>query len=227
MRKEACTRNDGCANPNCVERGEQAWCVLQGDHLNTIRVQDEAKRKTWALSDYNKWPSLGGVPAMRAEEAKGMQWICGFCHNLEASGTAANRCPNPSTMPDGKWNGTPEEIKAYTAKKKAECKYPKQQYVDARKRAIGRCKHCHRSVVEGQEVCFHFDHRDESTKMRKTKGLCTKNGGVSGMVNCTANSARLDAPGFKDLFDAEMDDKCDLLCHNCHHRKTNKYPRRE
>jgi len=36
----------------------------------------------------------------------------------------------------------------------------------------------------------------------------------------------LDAPGFKEILDKEMD-KCDLLCHNCHHRKTNKYPMRE
>jgi len=35
MRKAACAKNDGCANPNCAERGEEAWCVLQGDHPPT------------------------------------------------------------------------------------------------------------------------------------------------------------------------------------------------
>lgn len=31
--------------------------------------------------------------------------------------------------------------------------------------------------------------------------------------------AALEAPGFKAVLDKEVD-KCDLLCHNCHHRKT-------
>jgi hypothetical protein len=31
MRKAACNKNNGCANPDCRERGIQAWCVLQGD----------------------------------------------------------------------------------------------------------------------------------------------------------------------------------------------------
>ena len=38
--------------------------------------------------------------------------------------------------------------------------------------------------------------------------------------------AALDAPGFKEVLDAEWD-KTDLQCHNCHHRKTNYYPMRK
>jgi hypothetical protein len=42
----------------------------------------------------------------------------------------------------------------------------------------------------------------------------------------TSNRTKIDAPGFKEVLDAEMA-KCDLLCHNCHHRKTWGYPMRE
>jgi hypothetical protein len=80
--------------------------------------------------------------------------------------------------------------------------------------------------VEGKEVAFHWDHRDPATKLKGKDTLAGETGGVAGLVRNCANRAALDAPGFKDVLDKEMD-KCDLLCHNCHHRKTNKYPMRE
>ena len=226
MRKAACSANGGCANPNCVERGDQAWCVLQGDHLHTINDPDQAKRKTVALGRYVWWSWNGGVPAMRAEQAKGMQWICGFCHFLEPTGSQANRCSDPATMPEGKANGTPEEVKQYSAKHIAVIRYPKQQYVDKRKRSIGCCQRCERSDVEGQEWCFHFDHRDESTKMRGKETLAGESGGVSGLVGNHTQRAALHAPGVQKILDDEMEPKCDLLCVNCHHRKTWGYPPR-
>ena len=236
MRKAACKKNDGCANPDCVERGDQAWCVLQGDHLHTAKEEDEALRKTHMLSDYIWWSGNGGVAAMRAEEAKGMQWLCGFCHQLEPTGTQANRCPDPwaknadgtPLMPDGRQgkHATPEEVKQYFAKHDAKVKYPKQRYVDARKRAVGRCKACERSDVEGKEWAFHWDHRDEATKLKGKGTLAREQGGVGGLVANNAKRADLNAAGFKAILDAEMD-KCDLLCHNCHHRKTWGYPMRE
>ena len=225
MRKEACTRNDGCANPDCVERGDQAWCVLQGDHIHTANDPNPEKRKTWRLSDYTFWSGHGGVPAMRAEEAKEIQWSCGFCHALEKTGKQANRYPNPLTMPDGKSKGTPEEVAQYYAKRHAVVTYPKRIYVDVRKRSIGCCLHCKRSDVAGQEWAFHWDHLDESTKMKGTDTLAGKNGGVCGLVANSSPTAALDAPGFRAILDEEMA-KCDLLCTPCHHRKTNHYPPR-
>ena len=41
MRKEACAKHNGCQNQNCVERGEQAWCVIQADHILTMNDDDE------------------------------------------------------------------------------------------------------------------------------------------------------------------------------------------
>ena len=204
MREAACAENDGCANPDCAERGEEAWCVLQGDHLHTVKEEDEALRKQERLGDYKWWSGNGGVAAMRREEAKGMQWLCGFCHQLEPTGTQANRCQDPwaenedgtPVMPDGKRRGTPEETKQYDAKRSAKIKYPKQQYVDARKRTVGCCKRCERADVEGKEWAFHWDHRDPATKIKGKGTLAGKAGGVSGLVSNSAKRAALDAPGF-------------------------------
>tara|TARA_B110001450_G_scaffold100498_1_gene95210 strand:- start:1139 stop:2359 length:1221 start_codon:yes stop_codon:yes gene_type:complete len=236
MRKAACLKNDGCANPDCAERGEQAWCVLHGDHLHTAKEEDEALRKKEALSSYSWWAYNGGVAAMRAEEAKGMQWICSFCHSLEPTSNQAKRCQDPRAknedgtpvMPDGRRgkHATAEEIKEYKDKHRAKIKYPKQQHVDARKRAVGCCKRCKRADVEGKEWAFHWDHRDPATKLIGEGTLARERGGVAGLVANNAKRADLDAPGFKDVLDEEMD-KCDLLCHNCHHRKTWGYPPRE
>ena len=233
-RKAACAKNDGCANPHCAERGEQALCVLQGDHLHTAKDEDEALRKKKALSQYSWWSSHGGVDAMRCEEDNGIQWLCGFCHCLEPTSDQANRYGDPlaenedgtPVMPDGKRSGTPEEMKQYYAKRKANIKYPKQQHVDARKRTVGCCLGCERSDVEGKEWAFHWDHLNPATKLIGKGTLAGEQGGVAGLINNNAKRAALDFPGFKKVLDEEMD-KCDLLCHNCHHRKTWKYPPRE
>jgi hypothetical protein len=234
MRRAACAENDGCANPDCAERGEKAWCVLQGDHLHTRTEEDEALRKTERLGAYFWWSGNGGVEAMRAEEAKGMQWICGFCHFLEPTGDQANRCQDPwaehkdgtPVMPGDKRTGTKEEVKQYNAKHRAKILYPKQQYVDARKHSVGCCQRCKRADVKGKEWAFHWDHRDPATKLIGRGTLAGGSGGVAGLVHNHTKRAALDAPGFKEILDKEVE-KCDLLCHNCHHRKTWGYPMRE
>eukprot|EP00966_Prymnesium_polylepis_P094801 2195251-Prymnesium_polylepis.1 len=131
-------------------------------------------------------------------------------------------------MPDGKQgkSATEEQVKQYNDKRKAKIKYPKQQYIDARKRAVGACTKCKRPVKPGEEWAFHCDHRDESTKLKGRDTIAGKTGGVAGLVANCANRAALDAPGFKEVLDAEWN-KCDLLCYNCHHRKTWGYPMRE
>ena len=229
MRKEACTKFGGCQNPNCVERGEQAWCVLQADHVHTATEEDEDKRKTDALSEYKWWPGNGGVEGMRKEVEKGVNWSCAFCHALEKTGNAANKYEDPDTMPDGKSSGTEEEIKQYERKRKAKIKYPKQQFVDARKREIGECELCKRKVVPGQEHAFTFDHRDPSTKMiddPKTgkKTLAGKKGGVAGLVHNCAKEAALEL--IEPILVNEMD-LCRLICLNCDRRHTFGYPMRE
>jgi len=213
-REAMCLAQNGCRHPGCVERGELAKYVLAGDHKDPEGLIDPANKKVEHLSDYYWWSWNGGVAAMRAEVAK-LQWPCTFCHQLEKTGSQANRNGDPALMPPGKYNGTEEEITQYHAKRHATKVYPKQQHVDKEKLRRGCCLQWKRIVTKENVFAFHFDHRDELTKMK---------GGVAGLVNNHVKAAALDK--IEPILDAEMD-KCDLLCANCHHRKTNGYPFRE
>jgi hypothetical protein len=120
-------------------------------------------------------------------------------------------------MPAGKWDGTEEEVRQYKAKHNAKVVYPKQQHVDAEKLRRGGCLTCEREVTPATVVAFDFDHRDPETKRIGKGTLASETGGVAGLVANCAKRAALDQ--IKDLLDAETD-KCDLLCVNCHKRKT-------
>jgi hypothetical protein len=121
-------------------------------------------------------------------------------------------------MPVGKQRGTEEEVRQYHATRYATITYPKQQHVDTRKLAVGKCHSCDRAVTSANVWAFDWDHRDPTTKL--TGGLAGKRGGVSGLVvSRTVAACIVHTPAFKDVLDAEMD-KCDLLCTNCHKRKT-------
>jgi len=220
-REAMCLAQNGCRHPSCVERGELAKYVLEGDHFDPEGLLDPANKKVHALSHYCWWACNGGVAAMRAEVAK-LQWPCKFCHHLEKTGNAAKRRGDPVLMPDGKCSGTEEEIAQYRAKQDATIRYPKKQHVDKEKLRRGCCLQCKRPVTTENVFAFHFDHRNELTKMMG--GLAGKQGGVSGLVTNHANAATLDK--IEPILDAEMD-KCDVSCANCHHRKTWGYPFRE
>jgi hypothetical protein len=216
LRREACARHGGCMNPDCREKGPNAWQVLEADHI-------EPEKKIHMLSDYAWWAYNGGPAAMRAEAAK-CQWICRFCHRLEKTGTPANRCGDPDLLPDGKPSGTEDEVRQYKAKHIAKICYRKQKYVDAEKLRRGCCMTCERKVTPATVVAFDFDHRVPETKMKGKGTLAGKGGGVGGLVNNCAKAAALGQ--IKDLLDAEMA-KCDLLCANCHKRKTCGYEEEE
>jgi len=217
-RKRMCALQKGCRFPDCPERGAEAWCVLEGDHIDT-------SDKVYGPGDYAWWAWNGGAEALQLEFAK-LQWPCRFCHRLEPTSASGNRCADPETMLNGQGHGTEEEIAQYNAHWRAKILYPKQQYVDARKRAVGACLHCHRAVTAGTEQCFDWDHRNELTKIKGTDTVAGKHGGVSGMVNNNhVDTCIVRNPAFTDVIDTETD-KCDLLCANCHQRKTNGYPRR-
>jgi len=217
LKQEACAGPDGgCANQDCVERGPLAVYVIEADHI-------DPKEKVYDLSDYKWWACNGGVAAMRLEAEK-VRMICKFCHRLEETSSAARRSGDPELMPTGKWNGTEEEVKQYTAKHSATIRYPKQAYVDAEKLRRAHCLQCERPVTAETAFAFDFDHRDPMTKMKGEETLAGTTGGVGGLVSNCAKAASLSK--IKGLLDAEMA-KCDLLCANCHKRKTRGYPVRD
>jgi hypothetical protein len=216
-RQEVCALNDGCAHPDCPERGPDVWCVLEADHGTNPKAKHKTTGKPLNLGNYVQWPGHGGVPAMKQEAEQIEKWICRVCHVLEPTGNAGKRYVDPTTMPAGKKGKDSTELETQQSKARhvASIVHPKQQYVDAAKRRLGCCAACARPVLPGTEAGFDFDHMDESTKAKG--GLFGLNGGVAGLVNNHAKAAALDA--VCDLLDAEMS-KCQLLCRNCHARKT-------
>ena len=213
-------------DPDCPERGSDAWCVLEGDHIHGVDDPDPELRKVHQLGDYAWWSGHGGVTAMRKEVEKGIEWKCRFCHNKDPLSKCARKCPDPVTMPKGKQgkDATPEEDYQYKARHNARIRYPKQQFVDAHKRDVRKCcLRCARPVLEGVEHCFIFDHRDPATKMIGEDTLAGKNGGVAGLVNNDTKPASLEK--IQSILEREMD-LCDLLCGNCERRKEHKYPER-
>jgi hypothetical protein len=226
-RKAACLQNDGCANPDCPERGPSAECVLTADHGTNEKTRDKNSGEPISPGSYVAWSCNGGVEALRVElDTKIEQWICHCCHALESTSASGNRNGDPDEMPKGKWNGTEEEVKQYKARRHATVRFPKQQYVDARKLEIGACAACKRPVIEGQnEQAFEFNHLDPPNKNKG--GLYGEHGGVAGLVNnCCKSEATLDK--VQPLLDEEMHPSvCNLLCSNCHHRHTKKLPPRE
>ena len=220
-RREMCTLNNGCANPECPERGPDVWPILTADHGTNPKARHPKTNKPISLGTPSAWPSRGGVPAMEVELKQIEAWPCHVCHVLAPTSSSGRRCPHPADLPKGKKGKTSTALERaqYGARLKAGIKYPKQRYVDAAKRTIGCCAACKRPVLPGTEPGFEFDHRDESTKSKG--GLFGKNGGVAGLVHNCAKAAALAL--VRGLLDAEMD-KCQLLCSNCHMRKTYGYP---
>ena len=218
-RQELCALNHGCANADCPERGPDVWPILTADHGANPKARHRKTGNAIDLSSYTQWPAHGGVPAMEAESKEIEAWICHVCHALAPTSASGNRCPDPATMPTGKRSGTNLEIAKYRVWRKAKLRHPKQQYVDAAKRTIGCCAACTRPVLPGTEAGFDFVHIDDSTKSKG--GLFGMYGGVSGLVGNFTKAAALER--VQRLLDAEMA-LCQLLCKNCHHRKTYGYP---
>ena len=241
-RQRAAREHGGCQNPQCLERGDEAWCAITGDHgTNPKKKKWNKKTGKWVpvpLSDYKFWPGNGGVAAMEEEEKQIKQWICHCCHRLEPTSATGNRIPNPETLPPGKRRGTDEDVKQYNRLRRARIRHPKQQYVDELKRKIGCCAWCRRLVLPGTEQSFDFDHLEEITKCvrRKVDGvlkdaLFRGTGGVAGLATNHSNASVLDAIDdetrftVRQLIDREVA-KCQLLCANCHARKSYDYPHR-
>ena len=210
-RRKACESNGGCENAGCVMRCvpgtvlfDAVCAFLEADHVHDVRHPDPALRKERILSDHSYWSrSDRGVAAMEREIAKGIRWVCAFCHRLKPSRTGLPPYPDPSTLPDGKQSGTKEERTQYNRKWEAKITHPKSCFVNDIKRARG-CENCGRRCVEGEEPGFDFDHNEEG-----------KTSSIAVLVARASAATRLDNPAFKARLDAEIE-KCRVLCRNCH-----------
>ena len=249
LRRRMCMQQDGCMHASCQERGMNAMYVLEGDHLHskTAHARDiDAKQKVYKLSDYPWWSCHGGVEAMKREagwwvddagvwHTDNIQWLCQFCHRLEPTNNASNERMKEALENDGKKNERIVNMNQYKKHRKALIVYPKQQYNNEVKLAVGACVDCDREVTSENAWAFDWDHRKQSTKVMDPHPLLEKGdetGGVSGIVHNCANRGRIDAivtylgksQTVREWLDDEHD-KCVLRCCNCHHRRTHKHPR--
>jgi hypothetical protein len=157
------------------------------------------------------------------------QWPCLCCHMLEPTSNTG-KINNPDTMKH-KPNETDREFRDRQAK--AVITFPKYEYVNTLKGAIGACQYpgCGRNVFKGNEASFHYDHRVESEKRKcrcldnegLAQGPCHgcvdrefgRGGGVGGLASNGVQATALEY--VKELIDTEAaPEMCDLLCVNCH-----------
>ena len=108
-----------------------------------------------------------------------------------------------------------DDPEAYNARRKAQTRYPRQQYVDAIKRHLGGCAHLRCPGGEGPDDWIHkhpqcgdWDHVDEAGKE-----IC-----IAKIVNLTK---KVPVAEWKAAIDKELR-KTRLLCKNCHHCRTKK-----
>jgi len=149
-------------------------------------IPSEKKRNkhgnTVCLSKYSKWASLGGPQAMQEEYDKpSVVPMCINCNLMQPTCTHMQPKLNPDDLPNGKWNGTPEEAAAYDKKWHLVEKLKKKAYVDNLKLNyvnssgnVGECEECIMEVIPhgskwrpeytGYPHVFQFAHRSELDK---------------------------------------------------------------
>ena len=209
-----------CGATRAVEANHRAYfsenaklyneCVKAEGEEVAERKYPKEDRKLQAVSSYTEWcsPSMGGVEGMRAEAEK-CDPVCRMCHAIDPSSNSSNerRC-NPDNV---KREDYATDEKFNMAKRKAKYRMEKRDYVNALKRAVGRCERpdCPRDGPSGGECkadyeqCYDWDHIKE-----EDKGRCI--GDIVNDSRCLATA--------KPEIDTERA-KCRLLCRNCHHTR--------
>jgi len=152
------------------------------EHTNPSEKKRDKNGNTVQLSDYPKWVSLGGPDAMQEEyDKESVVPMCINCNFMQPTCDMMKPKLNPDDLPDGKWNGTPEENAAYNKKWKLIEKRKKLAYVDEIKLTyvnaagnVGECEECIMDVIpygsvwrpqyNGYPHVFQFAHRSELDK---------------------------------------------------------------
>ena len=155
-------------------------CVKAEGEEIAERKYPADERKLLPLSHCHEWarPKYGGVAGMQKEDAKMGPPLCRGHHRLDPSSPSApcNRAaPNKLKRED-----YPTQQQFANAVCFARTKKEKHEYVDALKRAIGKCEvpgcPCdgpgHGVCVPGVEPAFDLDHLVEPTKGRSLSEIC-------------------------------------------------------
>jgi hypothetical protein len=134
-------------------------------------------KRTVCLSEYTKWPSIGGPAAMDREfNLKSVKPSCFNCQLMQLTCTAMQPRENVASLPDGKSKGTKAEKAAYKRKWQLINRYKKQDYVNRYKlkKSGGKCEDCDFRMVPlsfplssiipgkmGYPHAFHTAHKSE------------------------------------------------------------------
>ena len=186
-----------------------------------------AERKLWKLSATDgHWHCHGGVEAMRAEAVKCAP-LCGMCHMLDPSSTAALQNAGGRAKAAAKEYAT--KAQRQDAVLHAGYREDKRAYNNHIKREVGVCERpecpcdgpSYGLCVDGFEACYDWDHVDPTTKGRGIAEIVADTRSLP-----TAKPEILEELGLPLNFNVESDEippvserRCQLLCRNCHNTR--------
>ena len=202
-----------CGGTRCVEADN---VVSDADRAVLF---DEGKvfvPKHHRLSEYFWWaqPAHGGVEGMKLEQAV-CRPRCNMCHKLQPTSSSGDRV-DPDTLPPPVPHEWKVDRKMYNKRKHAKRRWPRYEYVDELKRAVGQCENldCLRDgpgngkCVAGVEPAFDWEHTNAKKKRKAISRLCH-------------DLPKMPEAKWKKKINRELKrGECKLLCRNCHHLKT-------
>jgi len=183
----------------CCKCGKCRKGAMQCDHVERLGKLGNVMRPCdWAT------PELG-PQAMWHEYKNKTVPICTFCHILQDT--------------HDKYRGADSRLMLIATKNqkmaKIQREYKEQKAViNARWKAGKCCFHCARPVNPGEEHAFHWMHRvQKMITDREAQGLprLFKSFGIAALQRSGPSPAT-----FTRIAKAEVDDKCELGCANCH-----------
>ena len=194
----------------CVACGRKDAMTVEHS-LPELKMRDK-KGGPVELSNYPKWPVLGGPDAMEAElQKEGVVPMCFNCQYMQPTHSAM-QASDPNDLPDVRCC---DDEAAYQKKRKLVIRDEKRYYVDTIKiMEFGECDDCGLLVVPSDQHCepdtnayphaFQFAHRSELDKEHNVSKL--------------VHSCRL-LKTVKPKIDKEIA-RCRLLCMCCGHLET-------